>query len=271
MRKAMANNHKSIAKNYSKKVAKKAGLTVALDVVNPGTTAVIGSVRKKFHSNNKSNSKSKSKSKTLKIKIQLKNHCKMAKNNVCLIVIDGWGLSDIIDGNAIANADTPVMDSLKTNLNQYVTLDASGLAVGLPAGLMGNSEVGHLNIGAGRVMYQDIVRINLDVQNNVRIFILENNFQCFIFFLLFNRKFNKMKTLSMLVNEPNHSMADYYCVVLLVMAASMHISTICLLYLKLPKLFKYQKHLYIFSPMVEIQVQHLVLPMFNLFLIKFPN
>ena len=89
------------------------------------------------------------------------------KNNVCLIVIDGWGISDIQHGNAIANADTPVMDSLAKNTDQYVTLDASGLAVGLPAGLMGNSEVGHLNIGAGRVIYQDIVRINLDVEKKV--------------------------------------------------------------------------------------------------------
>lgn len=50
-------------------------------------------------------------------------------------------------------------------IGQYLTLDASGLAVGLPDGLMGNSEVGHMNIGAGRVMYQDIVRINLDVKS----------------------------------------------------------------------------------------------------------
>ena len=89
------------------------------------------------------------------------------KNNVCLIVIDGWGISDIQQGNAIANAQTPVMDSLAKNTDQYRTLDASGLAVGLPAGLMGNSEVGHLNIGAGRVIYQDIVRINLDVEKKV--------------------------------------------------------------------------------------------------------
>ena len=56
-------------------------------------------------------------------------------------------------GNAIANAATPVMDELCKG-DGYVTLDASGLSVGLPDGLMGNSEVGHLNIGAGRVVYQ---------------------------------------------------------------------------------------------------------------------
>ena len=63
--------------------------------------------------------------------------------------------SYIIVGNAILNANVPVMDGLCSGKkNAYTTLDASGLSVGLPAGLMGNSEVGHLNIGAGRVLYQ---------------------------------------------------------------------------------------------------------------------
>jgi len=61
----------------------------------------------------------------------------------------------IATGNAIANATVPVMDAFCAGeKNAYTTLDASGLSVGLPAGLMGNSEVGHLNIGAGRVLYQ---------------------------------------------------------------------------------------------------------------------
>ena len=88
-------------------------------------------------------------------------------SKVCLIVIDGWGVSHEKEGNAIANADTPVMDAMARSEGQYLTLDASGLSVGLPEGLMGNSEVGHLNIGAGRVIYQDIVRINLDVKSKV--------------------------------------------------------------------------------------------------------
>ncbi|XP_017486153.1 PREDICTED: 2,3-bisphosphoglycerate-independent phosphoglycerate mutase-like [Rhagoletis zephyria] len=91
------------------------------------------------------------------------------KQPVCLIVIDGWGVSEEVHGNAIANAETPVMDEFAKHGSpeegHYLTLDASGLAVGLPAGLMGNSEVGHLNIGAGRVIYQDIVRINLDCES----------------------------------------------------------------------------------------------------------
>lgn len=90
----------------------------------------------------------------------------MTTNKVCLIVIDGWGVSDKKEGNAIWAAETPVMDSLAASDGQALTLDASGLAVGLPDGLMGNSEVGHLNIGAGRVLYQDIVRINMDVDNH---------------------------------------------------------------------------------------------------------
>lgn len=89
------------------------------------------------------------------------------KQKVCLIVIDGWGVSSETEGNAIHAAETPVMDELAKRPGQYCTLNASGLSVGLPAGLMGNSEVGHLNIGAGRVLYQDIVRINMDVEKKV--------------------------------------------------------------------------------------------------------
>lgn len=86
-------------------------------------------------------------------------------SKVCLIVIDGWGISSDEKGNAIHHSKTPVMDSLSQVKGKYVTLDASGESVGLPAGLMGNSEVGHLNIGAGRVMYQDILRINKDCRS----------------------------------------------------------------------------------------------------------
>ena len=87
------------------------------------------------------------------------------QTKTCLIVIDGWGLSDDIEGNAIAAAQTPVMDRLSLEF-PCMPLAAHGLAVGLPQGLMGNSEVGHLNIGAGRVVYQDIVRIELAIQQD---------------------------------------------------------------------------------------------------------
>jgi 2,3-bisphosphoglycerate-independent phosphoglycerate mutase len=78
---------------------------------------------------------------------------------VALIVLDGWGYRPETDGNAIALANTPTWDSLWSRGSRTL-LEASGLRVGLPAGQMGNSEVGHLNLGAGRVVMQDLVRIN---------------------------------------------------------------------------------------------------------------
>ena len=78
---------------------------------------------------------------------------------LCLIVIDGWGVGGEGPGNAISLANTPNMKHLQTS-SLCTELCAHGLRVGLPRGLMGNSEVGHLNIGAGRVVYQDIVRID---------------------------------------------------------------------------------------------------------------
>ena len=83
----------------------------------------------------------------------------MSKKPVVLMVLDGYGLSDHKEGNAIAMANTPVMDKLMAEC-PFVKGAASGLAVGLPDGQMGNSEVGHMNIGAGRIVYQDLVKIN---------------------------------------------------------------------------------------------------------------
>lgn len=68
------------------------------------------------------------------------------------------------DGDAITNAKTPVMDNFAKSATGYTELEASSLAVGLPEGLMGNSEVGHLNIGAGRVVWQDVVRIDQSIK-----------------------------------------------------------------------------------------------------------
>ncbi len=81
-----------------------------------------------------------------------------------LIILDGWGINPRIKGNAIALAKTPVYDAL---LREYpnTTLDASGESVGLPSGQMGNSEVGHLNIGAGRIVYQNLTRIDNAIKN----------------------------------------------------------------------------------------------------------
>ena len=78
---------------------------------------------------------------------------------VALIVLDGWGYRPETEGNAIALANTPTWDSLWRRSSRTL-LEASGLRVGLPEGQMGNSEVGHLNLGAGRVVMQDLVRIS---------------------------------------------------------------------------------------------------------------
>ena len=77
----------------------------------------------------------------------------------CLVVLDGWGLAEPGPGNAISLAHTPVFDELWRSF-PHTTLKASGRAVGLPDGQMGNSEVGHLNLGAGAVVRQDLVRID---------------------------------------------------------------------------------------------------------------
>lgn len=78
---------------------------------------------------------------------------------VALLILDGWGIGDRSKSDAIANANTPFVDSLYKNY-PHSTLKTSGEYVGLPDGQMGNSEVGHLNIGAGRVVYQDLALIN---------------------------------------------------------------------------------------------------------------
>ena len=82
---------------------------------------------------------------------------------VLLMILDGWGLAKNLKVSAIDNAKTPYINSLYQKY-PHSKLEASGLAVGLPAGQMGNSEVGHMNIGAGRVVYQDLVRINKAVE-----------------------------------------------------------------------------------------------------------
>ncbi len=86
------------------------------------------------------------------------------KKTVVLMILDGFGLSEEKRGNAIAAAKTPVIDRLMKEY-PFVKGYASGLAVGLPDGQMGNSEVGHLNMGAGRVVYQDLTRITKSIED----------------------------------------------------------------------------------------------------------
>jgi 2,3-bisphosphoglycerate-independent phosphoglycerate mutase len=83
---------------------------------------------------------------------------------VFLIVLDGWGENPSFEGNAIAQAKTPTIDKI-TRYYPEVLLQASGISVGLPWGEMGNSEVGHLSLGAGRVIYQSLPRITLAIQD----------------------------------------------------------------------------------------------------------
>mgnify|MGYP000702547680 FL=1 len=88
----------------------------------------------------------------------------MSKKPTVLMILDGYGLNDKVEGNAVAQAKTPVMDKLMAEC-PFVKGNASGLAVGLPDGQMGNSEVGHLNMGAGRIVYQELTRITKEIQD----------------------------------------------------------------------------------------------------------
>src|SRR4249920_1282575 len=82
---------------------------------------------------------------------------------VALVILDGWGIAPPGPGNAVELADTPVFDRLWREF-PHAQLEASGAAVGLPEGQMGNSEVGHLTIGSGRILFQDLVRVNKAVE-----------------------------------------------------------------------------------------------------------
>src|ERR1700759_368813 len=87
----------------------------------------------------------------------------MQTKKVILIIMDGWGLGKVYSSDAIQHADVPFVSSL---YNKYpnTTLITCGEAVGLPDGQMGNSEVGHLNLGAGRIVYQELERINVAIR-----------------------------------------------------------------------------------------------------------
>ena len=87
------------------------------------------------------------------------------KKPIVLIILDGWGYRKEHQANAIYHAKTPVIDGLMTNYPNML-IETSGMAVGLPDGQMGNSEVGHVNLGAGRVVYQDFTRITKAISDN---------------------------------------------------------------------------------------------------------
>src|SRR4030066_1276210 len=88
----------------------------------------------------------------------------MKERLIALIVLDGWGYREETEGNAVALAKTPFFDRLWAEF-PHTLIHASEERVGLPSGQMGNSEVGHLNLGAGRVVYQDIARISKSIRD----------------------------------------------------------------------------------------------------------
>ena len=88
----------------------------------------------------------------------------MSKKPTVLMILDGYGLNENSEANAVAEAKTPVMDKLMKEY-PFVKGNASGMAVGLPEGQMGNSEVGHMNMGAGRIVYQELTRITKEIQD----------------------------------------------------------------------------------------------------------
>ncbi len=88
-----------------------------------------------------------------------------AKKTVALIILDGFGYSETSESNAIKNANTPTWDKLWAE-NPKSLVKTSGMAVGLPEGQMGNSEVGHMNLGAGRIVYQNFTRISKDIEDD---------------------------------------------------------------------------------------------------------
>ena len=86
------------------------------------------------------------------------------KKSTVLIILDGWGYRENPESNAIYHAKTPVLDDLMAN-RPNMLIETSGMAVGLPDGQMGNSEVGHVNLGAGRIVYQDFTRITKAIKS----------------------------------------------------------------------------------------------------------
>ena len=87
-----------------------------------------------------------------------------SKKVTMLMILDGFGINEKVDGNAVKLANSPHLDEFLTK-NPNTIIHTSGLAVGLPEGQMGNSEVGHTNIGAGRIVYQDLTKITKEIED----------------------------------------------------------------------------------------------------------
>src|SRR5690625_441573 len=120
----------------------------------------------------------------------------MSQDNLAaLIILDGYGIRDEKMGNAVQQANTPNFDRF-WNKYAHNQLTASGEAVGLPEGQMGNSEVGHLNIGAGRIVYQSLTRVNLSIKDGE--FFVKATFFKYIY--LYNEKYKAMHIFILLLD-----------------------------------------------------------------------
>ena len=130
----------------------------------------------------------------------------MAENllKFILIILDGFGLREEKEGNAYALANTPILDNLFNNY-PCSSIETSGKFVGLPDGVMGNSEVGHMNIGSGRIVEQDLVRINSDIQNNEMI----NNKNLISCFESVKKNNSRLHLLGLLSDGGVHSHIDH--------------------------------------------------------------
>ena len=129
----------------------------------------------------------------------------MLKKTITLLILDGFGHSSNNDHNAISHAKTPNLDFLKSNY-PHSLINASENHVGLPDGQMGNSEVGHINIGAGRVVYQDIHKINNSIRNHE----LENNIVLKNSFNKLNKNQSRLHFLGLLSDGGVHSHYDHF-------------------------------------------------------------
>src|SRR4028119_1696222 len=109
----------------------------------------------------------------------------MQNRKVILVIMDGWGLGKVRESDAIQNANTPFVSSLYSKY-PHTTLTTCSEAVGLPEGQMGNSEVGHLNLGAGRIVYQELQRINVAIREGF--FQKNNTLLAAIFYAKENKK-----------------------------------------------------------------------------------
>ena len=122
-----------------------------------------------------------------------------------LIILDGFGLREEEEGNAVAQANTPNLDQMMTEC-PVSKIETSGEFVGLPDGVMGNSEVGHMNIGAGRIVQQDLVRINNSITSDE----LRNNSNLKAIFQYVKNNTSTLHILGLVSDGGVHSHLDHY-------------------------------------------------------------